>query len=197
MTEAHGSFNSSLVWFFTFVWCSGLGASAFIMVCVFFLNRHWRRVTSTSAEAIHHDRQIYKTGETIITERSFDIFLERLLCDFSCSADLLVHVKRFKNFLGDENNRYLSALVQKRALVLADSLQPLVDFIDERFKMSNDVPILNDIQLCLRPALVGSMFSRETRYRSGDKRKLSRLIRVIKSRNRAYRAAAKDALLAS
>jgi hypothetical protein len=193
ITDAHGSFNTSLIWFFTFVWCSGLGASALLLVCVYALKKHWKSEV-VSPEAMHHDRQVYKNGETILAERSLEVFLDRLLCDFSCSADLLVHVKRFKNFLEDENNRYLALGIQKRAGVLAVSLQSLIFFIDEHFKMSNEAPVLNDIQLRLRSALLVSPLTREACYRAGDKRKVSWCVGSIKRHNRAYRAAVKDTL---
>ncbi len=193
MTEANSPFNSSLVWFFTFIWCSGLGASLFILLCVYALKKHWQSEAVTP-EIMHHDRLVYKNAEQILAERSFEVFLDRLLCDYSCSADLLVHVKRFRNFLQDENNRYLSTAVQKRAGALAASIQPMVVFIDEYFRMLNDAPVVNDIQLRMRTALLSAGESFETRYRPSDMRKISRFIRKIKKRNRLYRAAVKETL---
>lgn len=192
MTEAHSPFNSSLVWFFTFIWCSGLGASLFILLCVYALKKHWQ-AEAVTPEIMHHDRLVYKNAEQILAERSFEVFLDRLLCDYSCSADLLVHVKRFRNFLQDENNRYLSAAVQKRAGALAAGIQPLIMFIDEHFRMSNEAPVLNDIQLRMRTALL-SAESFQTRYRPSDMRRISRFIGAIKKCNRFYRAAVKETL---
>lgn len=97
-----------------------------------------------------HDRKLFESFNSVITEEHIKDLLDRLYSDHSYMFQEIQSLWRAQEFLEKTGNRFLSSKLENQAKQLLHAIRSLHEFITLHFFECNS-PQQNDIRLCMHP----------------------------------------------